>query len=404
MSDGSGKSALSFFVFLYTLAVFGLFFYSFTQVDLGLTLTRASVFQGIQQAFQYVGYFNRPLSAALFILLAAVLFGLYMYAIRLTFKKLLSKTLFWKVILITAGILMFSYTAFSHDIFNYIFDAKIITNYQENPYTKKALDFPQDPMLSFMRWTHRVYPYGPGWLFLTVPLSFVGMNIFLLTYFLFKALMAASYIGSVYFIGRFLRRVAPEHEVPGMVLFGLNPLVITESLISSHNDIVMMFFAVLGVYLLSGKKYVFAYTAFIAAYSIKFATAAVPLYVHAGIILLLGIVLFLIARQKISIDWKNATVYLTAVMVLPVLAGTYRTNFQPWYLLYILPFAASVWSTRLVIIPIVVLSFAALLQYVPYLYLGNWDPPVPAILNASMLVAVVLSLILVLGMALRPRR
>jgi len=70
-------------------------------------------------------------------------------------------------ILIGVG-LLFSYPFLSHDLFNYLFDAKIVTFYHQNPYILKALDFPSDPWLRFMHWTHRTYPYGPSFLFLTL--------------------------------------------------------------------------------------------------------------------------------------------------------------------------------------------------------------------------------------------
>ena len=72
-------------------------------------------------------------------------------------KKKISKPFVWLIIFVSALLLVFSYNAFSYDIFNYIFDAKIFTHYHQNPYLQKALDYPGDPMLSFMRWTHRVY-------------------------------------------------------------------------------------------------------------------------------------------------------------------------------------------------------------------------------------------------------
>jgi len=58
-------------------AVLALLLYSFTQIDLGLTLTRASYWQPIQKAFQQIGYFQRPLSTLLFLLILFFLFGLY---------------------------------------------------------------------------------------------------------------------------------------------------------------------------------------------------------------------------------------------------------------------------------------------------------------------------------------
>ena len=182
------------------LTIVGLFFYSFTQIDLGLTLTRASFWQPIQRAFQEVGYFQRPLSTAIYLVLLISLFACYFLILKRVDQQKLSRETIWRMVLTTAVILTFSYNAFSYDLFNYIFDARVITYYQQNPYQVRALDFPSDPMLGFMHWTHRFYPYGPVWLFITVPLSFLGGQKFLATAILLKILMAVSYLFSVYLI------------------------------------------------------------------------------------------------------------------------------------------------------------------------------------------------------------
>ena len=169
--------SLKFFLGFQIFAVVSLFLYSFTQVDLGLTLSQASIIQTLQKSFQQIGFFNRPLSSALFIAVLISLFASYLGILYLSYKNKISRKIFWSLLLATTGILVFSYNAFSYDLFNYIFDAKIVTHYQQNPYFHKALDFPNDPMLSFMRWTHRLYPYGPAWLGITIPLSFAGLNI-----------------------------------------------------------------------------------------------------------------------------------------------------------------------------------------------------------------------------------
>ena len=173
------KFQISNFKFLslgYILTVIGLFLYSFTQVDLGLTLSRWSVEQVIEKFFQHIGYFNRPLSTSLYILILIFLFSFYLLFILLAQRKKITRRQVWFLLIGIAVILTFSYNAFSYDLFNYIFDAKIITYYHQNPYLHRALDYPGDPMLSFMHWTQRTYPYGPFWLVLTVPLSFLGFN------------------------------------------------------------------------------------------------------------------------------------------------------------------------------------------------------------------------------------
>ncbi|MBI2195609.1 MAG: hypothetical protein HYU48_01015 [Candidatus Levybacteria bacterium] len=353
----------------YLLAIVFLFLYSFTQVDLGLTLTRWSVWQVVQKFFQHIGYFDRPLSTGIYVGIISLLFIFYFAFLALARKNLISKRQLWSAIIATAVLLTFSYNAFSYDLFNYIFDAKIVTYYNQNPYLHKALDYPGEPMLAFMHWTHRVYPYGPTWLLLTVPVSFVGSNVFLLTFFMFKAIASASFLGAAYFIGKILEKISPKREMLGIAFFALNPLVIIESLVSAHNDIAMLFFALGSFFLFLNSKYVRALILLIMSIGVKFATVFILPVILAHLFF---------SRQKKNISFETIVLITLILMVVAVVVVSIRTNFQPWYLLYVLPFAALLSNKYFIFIPSVIMSFVSLLIYVPYLYSGNWNPPIPA--------------------------
>mgnify|MGYP003395313482 FL=1 len=88
----------------------------------------------------------------------------------------------------------------------------------------------------------------------------------------------------------------------------------------------------------------------------------------------------------------------TFSMAVSVLLATQRTNYQPWYLLFILPFAAFISKRLPILIPVTILSFAGLLNYAPYLYLGNWDAPVPTILAWINIGSIAVSILVVIGM------
>jgi hypothetical protein len=373
---------------LYFVTILSLFLYSFTQIDLSLTFSRIEILRNITTSFQYIGYFNRPLSAYIYVGLLVLLFGFYLYFIKQALSKKHQLKFFWKIILATSAILVLSYNAFSYDLFNYIFDAKIFTYYGLNPYLHKALDFPADPMLSFMRWTHRVYPYGPVWLGITIPLSYLGQNFFLPTFFLFKIFIAGSYLGSIYLLGKILRKINPAAEPYGVVFFALNPLVIIESLVSGHLDMVMIFFALFAFYNLINKKYIFSFVLLLFSIGIKFGTVfLLPVFI---------LVAYLQYKNK-KINWQIVAGLLLILMLVTVcVSANYSGNFQPWYLLLPLAFAALLSHRYFVLIPSVILSFAALTTYVPYLYLGNWDPPVPTILLSLQIGAVSVSLVVTL--------
>jgi len=371
----------------YLLVIIALFLYSFTQVDLNLTLSQFSLWQIAQKFFQQIGYFNRPLSTSFYILIILLLFGFYFFFLSLASKNKISKKQVWSLTIISTVILSFSYNAFSYDLFNYMFDAKIITYYAQNPYLHKALDFPNDPMLNFMRWTHRTYPYGPAWLVLTAPLSFIGFNFFLPTFFLFKFLSSLSFLGTAYFTAKILKKISPKNELFGLTLFVFNPLIIIEGLVSSHNDLPMIFFAVLSLYFLINKKYIPFLLSLFFSIGIKFATVLlIPFFLYP-----------LFKKKENQIDWARFLNFLVPLMSIPLILVTLRTNFQPWYLLYIVPFSPFLQNRYYSVIVSTVLPLFALLEYVPFLYKGDWNEPTPNILFWLTMIGFVLSIALLLG-------
>ena len=347
----------------YVLTLVALFFYSLTQIDLSLTFSKLSIWQTIEKSFQQIGYFNRPLSTAIFLIILTLLFIHYFAFIFLAIKKRISRKQAWFLVLAGFVVLVFSYNAFSYDLFNYIFDAKIITHYHLNPYLYKALDFPNDPMLSFMRWTHRYYPYGPAWLFLTAPISFIGLNIFSLTFFLFKIFISSFFLGTVYFIEKIVKKVSPGNEIYALVFFGLSPLVLIESVLSVHNDIVMMFFAVLGLYLILNKKFIFSLIAIIFSYLIKEVT----------ILLLLPILIFQNPIKKIALSLENFFRLCVLVMIAGFAYVLTKLEVQPWYFLWIIPFISLLKPNRYIFLLTSGVSLGLLLRYTPFLYQGDWN-------------------------------
>jgi len=92
---------------------------------------------------------------------------------------------------------------------------------------------------------------------------------------------------------------------------------------------------------------------------------------------------------------------MTLLMIIPVILASYRTNFQPWYLLNVFPFAALVSRNYYIFIPSIILSLFGVLEYLPFLYLGNWNDPIPAILFWMIVISLVLSLLFTLVWSLR---
>lgn len=372
-------------VLLYLSTIVALFIYSFTQVDLSLTLSKVSIYQFTEKYLQHIGFFQRPLSTLIFIAIASVLFIVYCSFLYLAKIGRLNLKQITILTILTAVVLAFSYNAFSYDLFNYIFDAKIVSHYHLLPYFYRAMDFPNDPMLSFMRWTHRFYPYGPSWLILTVPLSFVGANYFLPTFFLFKLLAALSFLGSCYLIYKISDKIFPENKVFNLIFFAFNPLVLIESLVSAHNDIPMIFFFFLSIYLFLQKKKVLSWVSNLFSIGIKFST---------GALLPLFIVLEFFDRTGRKVNWEKFFITSVILSLATVLFASVRTTFQPWYLVLPLSLAAFVPKKVYIFIPSLVASIFAVSIYIPYVLMTDYAKGYPqAVQNIEIVgfVAIVVS-------------
>ena len=309
---------LLYFVILAVLAL-----YSYSLIDLNLTLFNHPLWNSFREFIIQIGYFKRDLSIGIYIFLILSLFLLQALALKAKLNPV-------KIAILIAGVLLVSYPFLSHDFFNYIFDAKILTVYGKNPYLFRALDFPNDPYTRFMHWTHRTYPYGPTFLPITLIPSFLSFGKYILNFLFFKGMFAGFYLLMVFLMNRVNRRWA--------LVLAVNPLIIVEGLVSSHNDLISLSLGIVGIYYLFNKKD------------------------------LLGRIFFLLS---------GGIKYLTLPFVI-------RSEIQSWYFLSLfafLPFFED-WIFKLNIF------FAGLLlAYYPYVFLGGWDKPEKIILKHNIIIA-----------------
>ncbi len=372
-----------YFPLTFVIVIFALFIYSFTQIDLGLTFSHYPILHNIEMGFKEIGYFRRPVSTGIYLIIISLLFLYFGYFLKVSLKKEIKINLIWKILIVTSVVLSFSYVAFSHDLFNYIFDAKIITFYHENPYFHPALDFPGDPMLSFMHWTHRLYPYGPFWLAITVPFSFAGFGVFLVNFFLFKFIATIFYLGSVFLIYKINKKINPGSEIFNTVLFAFNPLILIECLVSSHNDIAMVFFALLGIYCYFINKKILGLLIILLSSQIKIPTIA----------LLFPAIVGFLPIKSLNFSPQKFVITSVAVMTFITFAALTKYEIQPWYILWVLPFVSLLKPNKYVVSLVFGISLGLLLRYTVFLYAGNWDGILISVRNALTIMSIGLSLI-----------
>ncbi len=329
---------------LYLLILVFLGVYSYSQIDLNLTLLQAPVFLRFQNLMIQLGYYNRLLSTQIFVGLLFLLSIFNFYFSKLTLSKK-------NIVFLIGGVVILglvSYPAFSHDVFNYIFDARIFTFHHANPYVSTALMFSDDTWTRFMNWTHRTYPYGPIFLPLTIIVYILGFNKFLWTLFLFKFLAVGAYLGCCFVIYKLAK-------TRGLLLFALNPLVILEAVISSHLDIIMLFFGLLAYYLLLQNRKIVSLFALAVSIGIKYST-----------------VLFLPFFLWKKLDSNRRFQFILVAAYAGAFFQIASREVLPHY--FIVPFGFSALSTnRYIILGMLILSFILLfIRYYGFISTGSW--------------------------------
>ncbi len=323
-------------VFFYSLTLALLAIYSYSQLDLNITLSKFQFWSQFRNVMVQLGYYHRFESTIIFASLMILLF-----VFHLLFMRHYKRHSAFRIALITTTILICSYPFLSHDFFNYMFDAKIFTYYQQNPYLHKALDFPDAPELRFMHWTHRTYPYGPTFLPITLIPSFLGFGKFLVAYGMFKVMFASFYLLGVWS----LRRINEQWAM----FFATQPLVLIEGLMNNHNDLIAVSLGLMSIQLIWSKKELPGRVFAILSGGIKYVTLP----------------LLLVQKNPKS----PYTRFAFGLVVILLLYLSFSQEPQPWYFLSLLAFIPYMFE---LIKQLQIFFFGLVLSYYPFVLYGTW--------------------------------
>lgn len=348
------ENMLSLYLFLAT--SIGFFIYSFTHVDLNLTLSSHPLVLKIISSLQQIAYYDRPLSTNIYLALSIFAIILYLYIVFKLSQKL--KKFPWKVVGAIGLIFALAYPFLSHDMFNYVFYARTIIKYKQNPYIAAPNWFLGDEWLRFMHWTHKPSPYGPFHAFIVLPSYILGLGKLTLSLFWIKIINFSFYIVSIRTIGtitKILKRSKRE-IIQAQLLLALNPLILVDSLANGHNDAVMMAIYLLSLMFLLQRKFLKSAVALLLSVGVKYITIVlVPVY-------------FLF--NKLSKE-KLINIQVIAFTILVPLFYTYY-GFQVWYAtwaLYTMPLSKSTSLKGAVLL----FTIGGLLYYSSYIFTGLWN-------------------------------
>jgi len=350
------KNKIIYFLYFIVILLFSI--YSYSLVDLNLTLFNHKIWDNFRSFIIQIGYFNRGLSTTIYFLGIIILFLLYYLT-----KKAKPDPV--KLAFVIGLVSLIAYPFLSHDFFNYMFYGKIVTFYGQNPYLVKAVDFPADQWTRFMHWTHNTYPYGPTFLPITLIPSFLSGGKFILSLLFFKMTFVSFYLEAVWAVNKIDKNKA--------LIIATHPLIIIEGLITPHNDLIAMSLGLIGIYLLFNKKNIWSRILFIISGLIKYTTLPI---------------LILSKKNK----WLNL-LSLIGILFLLVCLSFFK-EIQPWYFLTLFIFVP-IYPQLFVKIDIFLLGL--LCSYYPYIMLGGWDKQYKVDLKHQIIIYFAVANLLALG-------
>ena len=196
-------------------------------------------------------YFN----AIIFIAFISILFLLYFLLIKKSNKlfKDFKQILVFILLVSILFVIVLPFT--SLDIYEYIAGGWIEGHYHENPYYTSVNQINQeyntnDIMLSRVAncWKGDTFVYGALWTFICTVLSTISMGNLTVAVFIFKIAGLIVHLLNCYLIWKICK------NKKFVILYGLNPLVLFETLSNVHNEVFIIFFILLTIYFVKNKK------------------------------------------------------------------------------------------------------------------------------------------------------
>lgn len=347
------------------LAIFTIFTYLFIDPNLFY----------LQKFYSGFAFNNREIVSIIFVVLISLFFFFYLH-----FLKKIDLARFKKLIFASVFILLFAYPAMlSYDIFNYIFTSKVLFYYQENPYVIMPIEFLNDPLLSFTHAPNKLALYGPLWTLITGIPYVLGLENFLLTVINFKILSILFYLGIIFILYKMTNNMRQT------AFFALNPLVLIETGISSHNDVVMMFFGIFSLYFLRKNRILLAIVFLVVSILIKYATIfLIPVFVY----------FFYQKFKDKKIDWNKIYFFSFVSMGSIFFLSSLRGEIYPWYGIWFMTLLPLITNHSLIRQAFIFLSFLLLLRYIPFMFSGTYFGTTPIIREFITFIPLVLFLIL----------
>lgn len=344
----------SYLFFLISFAI-----WSYSLVHPSLVLTNFAPYCNFQQWMWQTFYSQRLLLVIAYLVIFIGLWVSFYYWQKSLPKKISRRSLLLLLAIICLPLLI-SHNALSADIFNYLFNAKMVVVYQQNPHLVSPWTV-SDEWLRFMHNINSPAPYGYLWTGISIPLYLLGGGKFTLTWLIFKLFNYGGWLSTAWIFYPWIK-----NKKWWVILF-FNPLLLIEIIANGHNDLWMMLPAVASLLLIKNKQNFKTIAGSLLLLIVSIAMKKVT-------IILVPFWLFLIFAHRIDWhSWRKTVVtffqkyffdFISLAMFAPLFTDR-SWQFYPWYLLWSfiwLPWLqAKTWRNVLLIF-----SVTGLLRYIPY--------------------------------------
>jgi hypothetical protein len=251
-----------------------------------------------------------------------------LYVLYLAAARLARGRAGWLGVVIVAGVAVLMQVmavlapyALSSDVFSYAMYGRIFAVYGGSPYLEAPIRYATDPFYPSVFWMHVPSFYGPLWTLISGQIALAAGDNIGLAVLMFRLVQAVSALGVAGVVLLLLRRIDPDRALVGAITVAWCPLVVVESGLSSHNDVLMGLLIVVGLVLAWTRRPILS-------------IAAVGAVVLAGLVKLTALALLPllgIYLLRSASSWGSRLVIfcgsgivaaaLTAAVVLPVWSG-----------------------------------------------------------------------------------
>ncbi len=174
-------------------------------------------------------------------------------------------------------VVLFLPLLFSRDVYSYGIYGRIVSVHHANPYVATPADFLGDPFSPYVgpKWFQTPAVYGPGFVALSAFLTAVVKSVsgLIVT---FRLIAIGASLATVALISWVTLRLWPERRAFAIAAFGMNPVVVFQSVGSGHNDLLVALSIAAALALVIAKRELPATAVLTLGALIKF-SAGVPL-------------------------------------------------------------------------------------------------------------------------------